>query len=87
MQIKNSSQQSYITRLNVEISKLKRNLYQASAAEIQGTGKVNFRSLSRIVKRNKHLLRSISNSSVERRNANDKITCSGFSANYRHAYE
>ena len=66
LQVKNTSQQSYITRLNVEISKLQRNLYQAAAMDIQSTQKIKIKSTSRNALKTKHLIRSISNSYMEK---------------------
>ena len=66
LQIKNTSQQSFITRLNVEISKLQRNLYQAATMDMQSTEKIKLKPASRNDLKSKHFLRSISNSYMEK---------------------
>lgn len=75
LQIKNTSQQSYITRLNVEISKLQRNLYQASSEGYQGKG----RSLSRKVNKSERFVRSVSNSNLLKKPGTLSFNCSGLS--------
>ncbi|OMJ95293.1 hypothetical protein SteCoe_1350 [Stentor coeruleus] len=65
LQIKISAQQNYITRLNVEISKLSRDVYHVNAIDVDRHQK--YRSLSRKVCRSKNLIRSTSNSCIERK--------------------
>lgn len=67
LQIKISAQQNYITRLNVEISKLNRDVYHVNALDIESNRHQKYRSLSRKVYKPKNLIRSISNSCIERK--------------------
>jgi predicted RNase H-like nuclease (RuvC/YqgF family) len=81
LQIKNSSQQSYITRLNVEISKLQRNLYQAGNSD--SNHKIKIKSFSKRLIRPRRLNRSSSNSHMDRKDNFGNITCLGIRSGFK----